>query len=294
MLNNVKIRLMCALTAASVALGSMSMPVNVWAYDDDDFLDDLDDLDDDEIEFLRLISDYDDDDDVDEDDVDAIATLIAIAELEEEEAEYRKKMEREEEERRRNARVCGIWVSTTDMVLTTGQTYQITAGVKPDSAVNRGISFSSSDPSCASVDGSGIVRGNSVGSCVITATTNENGYQAHTYVRVNPAPAAAAQTKAEDANWTALATDMIVSSVPGTVLNLSAPKAISFDANMINALISRPDVGLSITYPYNGHVYLMKVPAGYNLASKMDAKGKVSFLSLAGVKDGRLTVTMVK
>ena len=146
MLKNVKMRLMCGLTAVSVALGSLAMPVNVWAYDEDDFLDDLEDLDDDELMFLRYISDYDDDDDVDEDDVDAIATLITIAALDEAEEEHRRQMEKEEEERRRNAKVCGIWVSTTDVVLTTGQTYQITAGVKPDSAVNRGISFSSSDP----------------------------------------------------------------------------------------------------------------------------------------------------
>ncbi len=37
----------------------------------------------------------------------------------------------------------------------------------------------------------------------------------------------------------------------------------------------------------------MAVPAGYNLSAKKDKNGKVSFLALAGVKDGKnLTSTV--
>lgn len=63
---------------------------------------------------------------------------------------------------------------------------------------------------------------------------------------------------------------------------------------MINALKMRLDVGLLIAYPYNGHSYAMAVPAGYNLSAKMDKTGKVSFLSLAAVKDGKIVVVMTK
>ena len=69
---------------------------------------------------------------------------------------------------------------------------------------------------------------------------------------------------------------------------------MGFDAAMISALKSRPDVGLLIAYPYAGHTYLMSVPAGYNLTSKADSNGKVSFISLAAVRDGKIVVTMVK
>ena len=78
------------------------------------------------------------------------------------------------------------------------------------------------------------------------------------------------------------------------MVNLVAPKAMSFDAAMINALKARPDVGLLIAYPYAGHTYLMSVPAGYNLTAKKDTNGKVSFVSMAAVKDGKVAVTMVK
>ncbi len=113
-------------------------------------------------------------------------------------------------------------------------------------------------------------------------------------MRVNPAPAVAAQTIAQDANWTAIAANMIATAAPGAVVNLVAPKALSFDALMINTLKTRPDVGLLIAYPYNGHTYLMAVPAGYDLTSKIDKKGKVSFISLAAVKDGKIVVTMTQ
>ncbi len=115
-----------------------------------------------------------------------------------------------------------------------------------------------------------------------------------TYVRVNPAPAVAAQTVAQDANWTTLSTKLILSAAPGAIVNLVAPKPLSFDAGMINALKMRPDVGLLIAYPYNGHTYAMAVPAGYNLSAKTDKNGKVSFLALAGVKDGKILTSMVQ
>lgn len=38
----------------------------------------------------------------------------------------------------------------------------------------------------------------------------------------------------------------------------------------------------------------MAVPAGYNLAAKADNTGKVSFIKLAAVKDGKIITTMVK
>ncbi len=307
--------MMCGLTAVTVAFGSLAAPVNVWADDDDDeFLEDLVDMDDDEEKALRSLKDHDGDGDIDEDDVDAVATMITVAAIsqaaQEQEQQYKAEIAKQQaaleaqkqatleaqkklEEQKKAQNVSGIWVSTTEVTLTPGQTFQIVAGVKPDSARNRGISFSTSDPNTATIDASGIIKANNVGSCYVTARSHEGGFQACTYVRVNPAPAQAAQTAVQDSSWMAAATQMVVAAAPGQVVNLVAPKALSFDAGMINALKLRPDVGLLIAYPYNGHAYLMAIPAGYDLTSKM-VGGKVSFLSLAAVKDGKVVTRMTK
>ncbi len=308
MFDSLKMRLMCGVTAAAVVLGSLAAPVNVWADDYDDFLDYLIDTTDDEDDFLNGLHDHDGDHDVDEDDIDWDIIDDILDEMERQhqaELEQQRRaaqaaqaeldaLKRAQAENEKSRYVSGIWVSTTDITLTPGQTFQIIAGVKPDTAVNRGIHFYTSDWNTASVDGSGIVKANNVGSCVITAVSDDGGYKAFTAVRVNPAPAVAAQTIAQDANWTAIAANMIATAAPGAVVNLVAPKALSFDALMINTLKTRPDVGLLIAYPYNGHTYLMAVPAGYDLTSKIDKKGKVSFISLAAVKDGKIVVTMTQ
>ncbi|MBQ8667426.1 MAG: Ig-like domain-containing protein [Lachnospiraceae bacterium] len=306
MFDSLKMKLTCGVTAAAVVLGSLAAPVNVWADDYDDFLDYLIDTTDDEDDLLSGLHDHDGDHDVDEDDIAWAFTVDLMDEMERQhqaELEEQRKaalaaqaeldaLKKAQAEKEKSRKVSGIWVSTTELTLTPGQTFQIIAGVKPDTAVNRGIHFYTSDWNTASVDGSGIVKANNVGSCIITAVSDDGGYKAFTAVRVNPAPTVAAQTIAQDANWTAIAANMIATAAPGAVVNLVAPKPLSFDALMLNTLKTRPDVGLLIAYPYNGHSYLMAIPAGYDLTSKIDKKGKVSFLSLAAVKDGKIVVTM--
>ena len=301
MLNSVKTRLMCTLMAASVALGTLSFPVQVWADDDDEYwMDDLDDLTPEEIKFINSLTDEDGDDDIDEDDVIASAITLGIINAAVEDAERQQRAEAErrrkaaEEEANRKRRVSGVAVSTTYVKLQPGQTYQVYAYVQPDTADNKGYWFTSNNSSVATVDGSGIIHAVNAGNAIVTVTTSEGGYKANVTVDVNYAPTVAAQTVAQDANWTTIAANMILSAAPGTVVNLVAPKAMSFDAGMINALKMRPDVGVLIAYPYNGHAYALAVPAGYDLTSKMDANGKVSFIKLAAVKDGKVITAMTK
>ena len=301
MFNSVKTRLMCMLMAASVALGTLSFPVQVWADDDDEYwMDDLDDLTPEEIKFINSLTDEDGDDDIDEDDVIASAITLGIINAAVEDAERQQKAEAErrrkaaEDEANRKRRVTGVAVSTTYVKLQPGQTYQVYAYVQPDTADNKGYWFTSNNSSVATVDGSGIIHAVNAGNAIVTVTTSEGGYKANVTVDVNYAPAVAAQTVAQDANWTTIATNMILSAAPGAVVNLVAPKAMSFDAGMINALKMRPDVGVLIAYPYNGHAYALAVPAGYDLTSKMDATGKLSFIKLAAVKDGKVITAMTK
>ncbi|MCR5830839.1 MAG: Ig-like domain-containing protein [Lachnospiraceae bacterium] len=331
MFDSLRKRLMCGFVATAVAFGSFAFPSVVMADDDDDydFMVDLVDITPEENEFLNKLTDEDDDEDIDEDDIKAAITLGLVGAMIDEENEQQRK--REEEQRQQAAldaqraatleaqrkaeqeaikraelekqlkaekeknkyKVTGVGVSTTYVTLQPGQTYQVIAYVMPDSARNKRVYFSSSNPSVATVDGSGIIKANGAGNAVITVTTDESGYKAFTTVDVNHAPAVVAQTASQDANWTTIAAGMIVSAVPGQTLNLVAPKALSIDAGMINALKARPDVGLLIAYPYNGHTYAVAIPAGYNLAALMDKSGKVSLIKLAAVKDGKILTTMV-
>ena len=311
---------MCGITAAAVLLGGFAFPVSAWADDDDDFLEDLMDLSDEEVDALVRIADADGDQDVDEADVAVLSSVLTTAALVEAdrqhaaeieaarqaeiaalEAQMRAEKEAQEAKRRleeelrlKQARVKGIWVSTTEVTLTCGQTYQVVAGVTPDYARNRGVHFSSSDTRVATVDGSGVIRAMGVGSCTITATSDDGGYSARTCVHVNPTSVVAAQTISQDAAWLAAAAQMVTAAAPKATVNLIAPKPLCFDAGLINALALRPDVSLNIAYPYNGHVYSMIVPAGYNLMAKMDKNARVSFLTLAAVKDGKIKVTLVQ
>ena len=305
MFGSIKTRIICAFTAAAVIAGSLAFPAIVRADDDDDnnayFMKYLHKLSPDERKFLYKLQDEDDDDDVDEDDVKAAVAekyyKEKIAEAEQNNKKYQEWQRMQEEWERRNeqkTRVSGIAVSTTYVTLTVGQAYQVTAYVKPDSASDKTVYFNSYTPAIASVDGNGVITANGVGTTVVTATSEDGGYQACITVDVNFPPAVAAQTIAQDAGWTTIAANLITSAAPGQTLDLVTPKAMSFDQGMINALKARPDVALLIGYPYNGHTYLLSVPAGYNLSAHKDKSGKVSFLRLAAVTDGKVATALVK
>ena len=45
---------------------------------------------------------------------------------------------------------------------------------------------------------------------------------------------------------------------------------MSFDLNVVNALKMRPDVSILATFPYQGHMVSMAVPAGFDLTPYLD------------------------
>ena len=81
--------------------------------------------------------------------------------------------------------VTGVSVSPTSMTLTTGQSRQLTATVKPSNATNKNVTWSSSNSSVASVSGSGYVTARGTGTATITVRTQEGGYTATCRVTVN-------------------------------------------------------------------------------------------------------------
>ena len=64
-----------------------------------------------------------------------------------------------------------------DYVLETGNTHQLKANVAPPDATDTSVSWSSSNPSVASIDTNGLVTGISQGTTTITLTTNDGGFK---------------------------------------------------------------------------------------------------------------------
>ena len=82
-------------------------------------------------------------------------------------------------------RVSGVTVSPTSVILTPGQTAQITAAVAPTSAVDKRIKWSTSNSAVATVNTSGLVTaGAATGDATITGTSYDGSKVAKCTVRV--------------------------------------------------------------------------------------------------------------
>jgi uncharacterized protein YjdB len=84
--------------------------------------------------------------------------------------------------------VQGIKVTPQSVQLTAiGETKQLIASIAPTDATDRGITWESTDPSVASVDGAGLVTARSAGVGVfVTAFTHDGHFQASANVGVIP------------------------------------------------------------------------------------------------------------
>ncbi|MGD8188800.1 DUF5057 domain-containing protein [Brevibacillus ginsengisoli] len=75
---------------------------------------------------------------------------------------------------RAETRVTSIQVSPSSKTLNVGETFKLISTVTPDTASNKAIIWTSSNPSVATVDENGIVTGITAGNAVITAASAEN------------------------------------------------------------------------------------------------------------------------
>ena len=71
--------------------------------------------------------------------------------------------------------VTGVTVSGSTHEVYEGESIKLTAKVSPDNATNKKVSWSSSDPTIATVDSNGTVRGLKAGKVTITAKTEDGG-----------------------------------------------------------------------------------------------------------------------
>ncbi|MBD0254694.1 MAG: Ig-like domain-containing protein, partial [Cytophagales bacterium] len=80
--------------------------------------------------------------------------------------------------------VTGVSLSPASVDLTVGSTRQLTATVSPANATNKNVSWSSSNPSVATVNATGLVTAVASGSATITVTTQDGSFAATTAVTV--------------------------------------------------------------------------------------------------------------
>jgi endoglucanase len=87
-----------------------------------------------------------------------------------------------------NVPVTGVSVSPATLSLIQGQTSTLTATVTPSNATNKNVTWSSSQPSFATVNSSGVVTAVAAGSSIITVTTVDGGFTATSSVTVTSTP----------------------------------------------------------------------------------------------------------
>jgi len=81
--------------------------------------------------------------------------------------------------------VTGVTVAPTSAAINVGSTTSLTATVAPANATNTAVTWTSSNPAVASVNGSGLVTGVAAGSATITAKTQDGGFSAASSVTVS-------------------------------------------------------------------------------------------------------------
>ena len=80
--------------------------------------------------------------------------------------------------------VTGVTIGNGDSTIVVGQTLQLYANIQPSNAADQSVTWQSSDPDVASIDGNGLVTAHATGQTTITVQTNDKGYTATTRITV--------------------------------------------------------------------------------------------------------------
>ena len=116
--------------------------------------------------------------------------------------------------------VSGITLAAGPTTVLAGQTLQLLATVAPATATNKAYSFSSSNPTIATVSPTGLVSGISVGTTTITVTTVDGGFSASTIITV-PLINVTGITVAPSSLPTGQSAEMVYMVQPATATNKS-------------------------------------------------------------------------
>ena len=184
-----------------------------------------------------------------------------------------------------------VWLNPTSLTMGTGEEFYITPNFYPTNA-DHSVTWSSSNPGVATVSSNGKVNAKAAGQTIVTCLANNGGKYDTTVVNVvtKPAAAAAVPTAPLATNPTRNPAFLygvvvtILQAAPNAVVTIPAEQPMAYDANVAAALVQRPDVTLSATFPFQGHRFVMTLPKGYNLASKLDASGFAEWLYLCSLQ----------
>ncbi len=207
------------------------------------------------------------------------------------------------------------FVHVQNVELNIGDTYSV---------VGTDAHYGSSDPNVASVDGNGVITAKNDGSASVITYLKDGSLYNKVYITVrkpggnnnnnnnnnknnnvvyypvyNPyyapyyVPPVYAITPTVNPTWNAVANNMIAATPKRGTVNLSSGGPLFFDVSFANMLKLRPDVTVNVTYGYNGHIFLLTIPRGYNLTSKLNPAGYVDFVTLSNVIDGKIRCSLV-
>lgn len=84
--------------------------------------------------------------------------------------------------------VTGVSIIPATHTMNAGETYYLTPDIEPDEATNQSVTWASSSPAIATVNGSGMVTAVGVGTVTVTVTTVDGGFTGTCTITVNPAP----------------------------------------------------------------------------------------------------------
>ncbi len=207
--------------------------------------------------------------------------------------------------------VTGVTLDPTSLTLDVNQTAPLTATITPSDATNQNVTWTSDNPSVATVSG-GVVTAVAPGEATITATTADGGFAATCTVTVNkpvvppqpsdPAPSqpeggsstgsssaaprqqgpvvhnvsnSSAYRKGEYEFWMKVRAK-IVSSNPGEVIEVNAHDRDKMPNSVMQALAAKEDVTLRIRW--NGGEEIV-IPSAAALQEKMRMFYPLSYLA---------------
>ncbi len=199
-----------------------------------------------------------------------------------------------------NARVENVWVNPTTVTLAINQYMYITPSVYPANAADTSVTWASNNPGICTVSDNGKITGVAPGTAVITCRTRDGGKTATTTVNVQNVVAGQKGTTtnpvvgntSRSSEMCFKVTNAILTAAPGSTVTCPAVQPMAFDTNVALAMKMRPDVTVAATFPFQGHNFVLTLPAGYDLSKHLDVQGYAEWLFLCALKDG-VTVTMV-
>ena len=193
--------------------------------------------------------------------------------------------------------VAGVSLNMTGVNLGIGQMMVMTPTIYPSNASIKDVLWTTTDLHVATVGANGVITAVGAGSCTVTCTTLDGAKSASATVNVgnNVAPSLntgfVVTTSVVDPQLNYDAMVKLAAAKPNGVAKVSANRPMSYDINVANAMLVRPDVKLQCVFPFNGHSFRLTLPAGYNLAANLNKAGYVEWLDLCKL-NGKLGVVL--